>query len=169
MQRVQSVSSPPTNELEQARQYLGKNSETKSFNKSIANYPFVLMMNDIIFASLTFTPMSQVKQFNEYRSKMNEKILASDSLIIKRIFNLDTNAYAEGALDVKSKELIGLTCSLVLRCDDCVKYHLEKCKEIGFTTAEVNEAMGVATLVGGTIVIPHLRRAYEYWEELQNV
>lgn len=113
--------------------------------------------------------MSQVKQFNDYRSKMNEKILASDSLIIKRIFNLDTNAYAEGALDVKSKELIGLTCSLVLRCDDCVKYHLGKCKEIGFSTEEVHEAMGVATLVGGTIVIPHLRRAYEYWEELQNV
>ncbi|HOO08353.1 MAG TPA: carboxymuconolactone decarboxylase family protein [Cyclobacteriaceae bacterium] len=110
--------------------------------------------------------MSQVKQFNEYRSKMNEKILASDSLIIKRIFNLDTNAYAEGALDAKSKELIGLTCSLVLRCDDCVRYHLEKCKEVGFSTAQVNEAMGVATLVGGTIVIPHLRRAFEYWEEL---
>jgi len=113
--------------------------------------------------------MSLVKQFNEYRSKMNEKILASDSLIIKRIFNLDTNAYAEGALDVKSKELIGLTCSLVLRCDDCVKYHLGKCKELGFSTAEVHEAMGVATLVGGTIVVPHLRRAYEYWEELANV
>lgn len=113
--------------------------------------------------------MSLVKQFNEYRSKMNEKILASDSLIIKRIFNLDTNAYAEGALDVKSKELIGLTCSLVLRCDDCVKYHLGKCKDLGFSTAEVHEAMGVATLVGGTIVVPHLRRAYEYWEELANV
>jgi AhpD family alkylhydroperoxidase len=113
--------------------------------------------------------MSQVKQFNDYRSKMNEKILASDSLIIKRIFNLDTNAYAKGALDVKSKELIGLTCSLVLRCDDCVKYHLGKCQELGFSTTEVYEAMGVATLVGGTIVIPHLRRAYEYWEELQHV
>lgn len=113
--------------------------------------------------------MSQVKQFNDYRSKMNEKILASDSLIIKRIFNLDTNAYAQGALDVKSKELIGLTCSLVLRCDDCVKYHLGKCKELNFSTAEVHEAMGVATLVGGTIVIPHLRRAYEYWEELSHV
>ena len=113
--------------------------------------------------------MSLVKQFNEYRSKMNEKIQASDNLIIKRIFNLDTNAYAAGALDVKSKELIGLTCSLVLRCDDCVKYHLGKCKELGFSTSEVHEAMGVATLVGGTIVIPHLRRAYEYWEELENV
>ena len=110
--------------------------------------------------------MSLVKQFNDYRSKMNEKILAGDNLIIKRIFNLDTNAYAEGALDVKSKELIGLTCSLVLRCDDCVKYHLGKCKELSFSTAEVHEALGVATLVGGTIVIPHLRRAYEFWEEL---
>lgn len=113
--------------------------------------------------------MSLVKQFNEYRTKMNEKILASDNLIIKRIFNLDTNAYQEGVLDVKSKELIGLTCSLVLRCDDCVKYHLEKCKEVGFNTAEVQEAMGVATLIGGTIVVPHLRRAFEYWEELQRV
>lgn len=110
--------------------------------------------------------MGLVEQFNEYRSKMNEKILAADNLIIKRIFNLDTNAYQEGALDIKSKELIGLTCSLVLRCDDCVKYHLGKCKDVGFSTAEVHEAMGVATLVGGTIVIPHLRRAFEYWEEL---
>ena len=113
--------------------------------------------------------MGLVDDFNSYRTKMNEKIGASDSLIIKRIFNLDTNAYSEGHLDVKSKELIGLTCSLVLRCDDCVRYHLGKCKEVGFTTAEVNEAMGVATLIGGTIVIPHLRRAFEYWEELQNV
>jgi AhpD family alkylhydroperoxidase len=113
--------------------------------------------------------MGLVDDFNSYRTKMNEKIGASDSLIIKRIFNLDTNAYSEGYLDVKSKELIGLTCSLVLRCDDCVRYHLGKCKEVGFTTAEVNEAMGVATLIGGTIVIPHLRRAFEYWEELQNV
>ncbi len=110
--------------------------------------------------------MSLVEQFNEYRSRMNEKILAADNLIIKRIFNLDTNAYQEGVLDVKAKELIGLTCSLVLRCDDCVKYHLEKCKDVGFTTAEVHEAMGVATLVGGTIVIPHLRRAFEFWDEL---
>jgi AhpD family alkylhydroperoxidase len=111
--------------------------------------------------------MSLVKQFNEYRSRMNEKILEADNLIIKRIFNLDTNAYTEGALDVRSKELIGLTCSLVLRCDDCVKYHLGKCREVGLKTAEVHEAMGVATLIGGTIVIPHLRRAFEFWEELE--
>lgn len=105
-------------------------------------------------------------EFNSYRSKMNEKIMASDSLIIKRIFNLDTNAYQEGHLDLRAKELIGLTCSLVLRCDDCVKYHLGKCKEVGLSTDEVNEAMGIATLIGGTIVIPHLRRAFEYWEAL---
>ena len=114
--------------------------------------------------------MSLVSDFNEYRSKMNEKILASESLVIKRIFNLDTNAYSsDGVLNVKSKELIGLTCSLVLRCDDCVRYHLGKCKEVGLTTEEVNEAMGIATLISGTIVIPHLRRAFEYWEQLENV
>ncbi len=111
--------------------------------------------------------MSLVEQFNQYRAKMNEKILEADNLIIKRIFNLDTNAYQAGALDVRSKELIGLTCSLVLRCDDCVRYHLGKCHEIQLTTEEVHEAMGVATLIGGTIVIPHLRRAFEYWEALQ--
>ena len=113
--------------------------------------------------------MGLVDDFNSYRSKMNEKILSSDSLIIKRIFNLDTNAYSEGHLDVRTKELIGLTCSLVLRCDDCVRYHLGKCKDVGLSTDQVHEAMGVATLVGGTIVIPHLRRAYEYWEELNHV
>ena len=109
------------------------------------------------------------KEFNDYRSKMNEKLLADNNKIVKRIFNLDTNAYSEGALDVKTKELLGLVASTVLRCDDCVKYHLGKCKEVGFTTAEVHEAMGVATLVGGTIVVPHLRRAFEYWEELSKI
>lgn len=113
--------------------------------------------------------MSIVEDFNLYRATMNEKILASEDLILKRIFNLDTNAYSDGHLDIKTKELIGLTCSLVLRCDDCVKYHLGKCKEAKFTTDQINEALGVATLIGGTIVIPHLRRAFEYWETLQNV
>ena len=113
--------------------------------------------------------MDIVKQFNDYRALMNEKIGEADNLILKRIFNLDTNAYAPGVLDIRTKELIGLTCSLALRCDDCVRYHLGKCKEVGFTTPEVNEAMGVATLIGGTIVIPHLRRAFEYWEALQHV
>ena len=108
-----------------------------------------------------------VKEFNEYRSKMNEKLMADNNLIVKRIFNLDTNAYAEGALDVKTKELLGLVASTVLRCDDCIKYHLETSHKEGITKEEMMEAMGIATLVGGTIVIPHLRRAYEFWEALE--
>ena len=108
-----------------------------------------------------------VKEFNEYRSKMNEKLLADNNKIVKRIFNLDTNAYAEGTLDVKTKELLGLVASTVLRCDDCIKYHLETSYKIGVTKEEMMESMGIATLVGGTIVIPHLRRAYEFWEALE--
>ena len=108
-----------------------------------------------------------VEDFNEYRSRMNGKLLADNNKIVKRIFNLDTNAYAEGALDVKTKELLGLVASTVLRCDDCVKYHLETSYKLGITKEEMMEAMGIATLVGGTIVIPHLRRAYEFWEELE--
>jgi len=110
---------------------------------------------------------NQVKEFNEYRSKMNEKLLADNNKIVKRIFNLDTNAYAEGALDVKTKELLGLVASTVLRCDDCIKYHLETSYKEGISKEEMMEAMGIATLVGGTIVIPHLRRAYEFWEALE--
>lgn len=106
-------------------------------------------------------------EFNDYRSKMNEKLLADNNKIVKRIFNLDTNAYAEGALDVKTKELLGLVASTVLRCDDCVKYHLETSYNLGVSKEEMMEAMGIATLVGGTIVIPHLRRAYEFWEVLE--
>jgi AhpD family alkylhydroperoxidase len=109
-----------------------------------------------------------VEEFNEYRSKMNDKLLADNNLVIKRIFNLDTNAYAAGALDVKTKELLGLVASAVLRCDDCIKYHLETSHKEGITKEEMMEAMGIATLVGGTIVIPHLRRAYEFWEALEN-
>ena len=108
-----------------------------------------------------------VEDFNDYRSRMNEKLLADNNKIVKRIFNLDTNAYVEGALDVKTKELLGLVASTVLRCDDCVKYHLETSHKLGITKEEMMEAMGVATLVGGTIVIPHLRRAYEFWEALE--
>nr|WP_322624057.1 carboxymuconolactone decarboxylase family protein [uncultured Flavobacterium sp.] len=109
-----------------------------------------------------------VQEFNDYRQKMNEKLLADDNKVIKRIFNLDTNAYMPGALDVKTKELLGLVASAVLRCDDCVKYHLETSHKEGLTKAEVMEALSIATLVGGTIVIPHLRRAYEFWEALEN-
>jgi len=108
-----------------------------------------------------------VNEFNAYRSKMNEKILADNNKVIKRIFNLDTNAYQEGALDVKTKELLGLVASTVLRCDDCIKYHLESSHKAGLNKEEVVEALSIATLVGGTIVIPHLRRAYEFWDALE--
>ena len=110
---------------------------------------------------------NKVAEFNAYRAKMNDKLLADNNKIIKRIFNLDTTAYAPGALDTKTKELLGLVASAVLRCDDCVKYHLESSIEQGVTKEEMMETMGIATLVGGTIVIPHLRRAFEYWEELE--
>ena len=108
-----------------------------------------------------------VTEFNDDRSKMNDQILADNNKIIKRIFNLDTNAFQEGALDKKTKELLGLVASTVLRCDDCVKYHLETCYKEGLTKEEVVEALSISTLVGGTIVIPHLRRAYEYWDALE--
>jgi AhpD family alkylhydroperoxidase len=108
----------------------------------------------------------QVNEFNSYREKMNEKILSADNIVLKRLFNLDTNTYMEGALQVKTKEMLGLVASMVLRCDDCIRYHLGKCKETGVTTAELFEVFAIANIVGGTIVIPHTRRAVEYWEEL---
>ncbi|WP_215225486.1 carboxymuconolactone decarboxylase family protein [Echinicola shivajiensis] len=111
--------------------------------------------------------MNLVDEFNEYRAKMNEKILGEDNKVLKRIFNLDTNAFSEGAVDVKSKEMIGLACSMVLRCDDCVRYHLGKCHEVGLSKEQVFEVFSIANLIGGTIVIPHLRKAVEYWEELE--
>ena len=109
-----------------------------------------------------------VEEFNAYRSKMNEKMMEDNNKIVKRIFNLDTNAFAEGSLPKKTKELLGLGNSLVLRCDDCVKYHLEECYKLELSKEEVVEAMSISLLIGGTIVIPHLRRAFEYWEALEN-
>ncbi|HNQ38304.1 MAG: carboxymuconolactone decarboxylase family protein [Prolixibacteraceae bacterium] len=105
-------------------------------------------------------------EFNSYRQRMNDKILAADNKVMKRIYSIDTLTYQEGALSAKVKEMLGLATSMVLRCDDCIKYHLGKCHELGVTTAEVFEIFSVANLVGGTIVIPHTRRAVEYWEEL---
>jgi AhpD family alkylhydroperoxidase len=107
-----------------------------------------------------------VDEFNEYRVKMNEVILGKNNLVMKRLWNLDTNTYEQGALDVKTKEMLGLVASMVLRCDDCIKYHLGKCHEQGVTTEQLYEVFAVANIVGGTIVIPHTRRAAEYWEEL---
>ena len=108
-----------------------------------------------------------VDDFNEYRSRMNERIFASENLVLKRLFNLDTNTYAEGALPVKTKEMLGLVASMVLRCDDCIKYHVLQCHENGVTKDEMFEVFAVANIVGGTIVIPHLRRAVEFYEQLE--
>ncbi|HOI48977.1 MAG TPA: carboxymuconolactone decarboxylase family protein [Prolixibacteraceae bacterium] len=107
-----------------------------------------------------------VQEFNAYRERMNEKILAADNKVMKRIYSIDTLTYQDGALSAKVKEMLGLATSMVLRCDDCIRYHLGKCHELGVTTEEVFEIFSVANLVGGTIVIPHTRRAVEYWEEL---
>lgn len=108
----------------------------------------------------------KVKEFNDYRSRMNDKILDNDNLIMKRLFNLDTNTYAEGELNVKTKEMLGLVASMVLRCDDCIKYHLQKCYENGVITKEIFEVFAIGNMVGGSIVIPHTRRALEFWEAL---
>jgi len=98
---------------------------------------------------------------------MNKKILAVDNKVIKRIYSADALTYIDGALPAKTKEMLGLVSSMVLRCDDCVKYHLEKCYELGVTKEELFEIFSVANIVGGTIVIPHTRRALEFWEELE--
>jgi len=109
-----------------------------------------------------------VKDFNLYRQKMNDRILSSDNKVIKRIYNIDANTYMDGALSAKTKEMLGLVSSMVLRCDDCIKYHLQKCKELEVTDNEFFEIAEVATLVGGTIVIPHLRKAVEFWDVLKD-
>ena len=100
-------------------------------------------------------------EFDRYRADMNERLLGSNHLGIKRFFALDTQAYEPGALDKRTKELMGLTASVVLRCDDCVTYHLKECAAVGVTRAEFMEAFNVALVVGGSITIPHLRRAME--------
>lgn len=112
--------------------------------------------------------MDQVDEFNAYRTKMTDKLLNENNKILKRIFNLDTNAFTHGAIDKKTKEMLGLMASLVLRCDDCVNYHLESCHKEGVTKAQIVEILSIGTLIGGTIVIPYLRRAYEYWEVLES-
>ncbi|MFM1775462.1 MAG: hypothetical protein RJA53_1072 [Bacteroidota bacterium] len=109
---------------------------------------------------------NSIQEFNDYRQKMNDVILSKDNLVLKRLWNLDTNTYDDGALDKKTKEMLGLVASMVLRCDDCIKYHLQKCHELGLSTEEVYEIFAVANIVGGTIVIPHTRRGAEFWEAL---
>jgi len=108
----------------------------------------------------------ELEQYRKYREKMNEKILGADHLGIKRFFNLDTQAYVDGALDSKTKEMLGLVASMVLRCDDCISYHIVRCAEEKVSRAEMTEVFNVALVVGGSIVIPHMRRAFETMEQV---
>jgi AhpD family alkylhydroperoxidase len=109
--------------------------------------------------------MGRIEDFNEFRRKMNEKILAADNRAIKRFFGVDTLTYEPGSLDARTKEMLGLSASMVLRCDDCITYHILKCMELGVTDEEMYEVFSVALTVGGSIVIPHLRRAVVVMEE----
>ena len=109
----------------------------------------------------------RVKQFTEFRQRMNKRILDEPNQVVRRFFALDTQTYQAGALDVKTKELMGLTASMVLRCDDCISYHVAQCKDAGVTREEMFEAFSVGLVVGGSIVIPHLRRAVDFLDRLE--
>ena len=110
----------------------------------------------------------RVAQFTQFRKRMNERILAEPNQVVRRFFALDTQTYQAGALDVKTKELLGLTASLVLRCDDCISYHVAQCREAGVNRDEMFEAFSVGLVVGGSIVIPHLRRAVDFLDQLES-
>ncbi|ODS64764.1 MAG: alkylhydroperoxidase [Arenimonas sp. SCN 70-307] len=109
----------------------------------------------------------RVAEFTAFRQRMNERILAEDNQVVRRFFALDTQTYRAGALDVKTKELMGLSASMVLRCDDCIAYHVAQCKQVGVTREELFEAFSVSLVVGGSIVIPHLRRAVDFLDQLE--
>ena len=109
----------------------------------------------------------RVKAFTEFRQRMNKRILDEPNQVVRRFFALDTQTYQPGALDVKTKELMGLTASMVLRCDDCISYHVAQCKDAGVTREEMFEAFSVGLVVGGSIVIPHLRRAVDFLDRLE--
>jgi AhpD family alkylhydroperoxidase len=109
--------------------------------------------------------MSRVKEFNDFRTKMNDRILGIENRPIKRFFGVDTLTYEPGALDVRTKEMLGLVASMVLRCDDCVSYHVQQCKKEGVSDEEMYDVFSVALVVGGSIVIPHLRRAVSFLDE----
>ena len=104
----------------------------------------------------------RVREFSQFRQRMNERILGQDNQVVRRFFALDTQTYKAGALDVKTKEMLGLVASLVLRCDDCISYHVAQCAEAGLDDDEFFEVFSVGLVVGGSIVIPHLRRAVDF-------
>jgi AhpD family alkylhydroperoxidase len=109
----------------------------------------------------------RIAEFTAFRQRMNERILAEPNQVVRRFFALDTQTYQAGALDVKTKELLGLVASLVLRCDDCISYHVAQCREAGVGRDEMFEAFSVGLVVGGSIVIPHLRRAVDFLDRLE--
>lgn len=109
---------------------------------------------------------ARLERFRQERERQNARILSADHLGIKRFFNLDTSAYHDGALDARTKELLGLVASLVLRCDDCVRYHILECRRLGVTVPEFFDIFSVGLVVGGSIVIPHMRRAVEFLDEV---
>ena len=109
----------------------------------------------------------RVKDFADFRQRMNQRILAEDNQVVRRFFALDTQTYKDGALDHKTKELLGLVASMVLRCDDCISYHIAQCREAGVQRDEFFETFSVALVVGGSIVIPHLRRAVDFLDQLE--
>ncbi len=111
--------------------------------------------------------MGKIDEFQRERERLNQLVLSKGNLEIKRFFSLDSQVYRQGAIPTKYKEILGLVASLVLRCDDCIMYHIIRCHEEGVSQEEFNEAMAIALVVGGSITIPHLRRAYDAWEELQ--
>jgi AhpD family alkylhydroperoxidase len=110
----------------------------------------------------------RVKQFTEFRQRLNQRILAEDNQVVRRFFALDTQTYKDGALDHKTKELLGLVASMVLRCDDCISYHVAQCRDAGVSREEFFEVFSVALVVGGSIVIPHLRRAVDFLDQLES-
>ncbi len=112
-------------------------------------------------------PKQSLEQFQQERERLNKIVMKRAGQVIKRFYSLDSQAYRDGALPAKMKELLGLTASLVLRCDDCITYHVIRCCETGVSDQEFEEAAAIALVVGGSIVIPHLRRAFQAWEELK--
>ncbi|AEQ95320.1 carboxymuconolactone decarboxylase family protein [Xanthomonas oryzae pv. oryzicola] len=109
----------------------------------------------------------RLREFTEFRQRMNQRILAEPNQVVRRFFALDTQTYQAGTLDVKTKELLGLVASMVLRCDDCISYHVAQCKEAGVSREEFFETFSVGLVVGGSIVIPHLRRAVDFLDQLE--
>ncbi|HEX4481438.1 MAG TPA: carboxymuconolactone decarboxylase family protein [Rudaea sp.] len=109
----------------------------------------------------------RVSEFAEFRQRMNERILSEDNQVVRRFFALDTQTYKDGALSAKTKEMLGLVASMVLRCDDCISYHVAECRDVGVTREEFFEIFSVGLVVGGSIVIPHLRRAVDFLDQLE--